>query len=116
MSEEIQTADEWRALALQFDAQRMQALALLRWLLDEPPTATLLDVQEFIAATPLLGSRIAVDAARYAWLRNAWASPVTLDAVIDNAIAAGLLPASSMGPVEMRPQGGNLREILWGRS
>jgi len=65
-------ADKWRTLALQYDGHRMQALAHLKCMVENPATHRSIAAQ-FLRAAPAqpagLSEQDKLDAARYRWLR-----------------------------------------------
>ena len=79
--------DEWRRLALQFDAHRIQAMGWLKALVERRPEHVAAPVKEFLKAPPLSGEKVLAerlsamaqptalqsqdrdDAERYRWLK-----------------------------------------------
>lgn len=55
LREEVETGQQWRALALQFDRHRMSALAHLKAVVSSPSAANIQACQAFIEAAPVSG-------------------------------------------------------------
>lgn len=77
----VETENKWRDLALQFDGHRMQAISLLKMIVNDAPEKQFTSVRNFLKCGPLSGEEVMNE--RLLVIANSRPAPaVTLDELV----------------------------------